>query len=207
MTNAVAPLVLVVDDDAAVRSGLSLLLRSAGLNVRGFDGAQAFLEECADVPCGCVLLDVRMPGLSGLELQRRLKDMGVQLPVIILTGHGDVPMAVRAMKHGAFDFIEKPFNDQHLLDRVNDALLQDARDCERRTQRQDAARRLETLTRRERDVVDCLAKGMANKVIATELAISERTVELHRAHAMEKLGLRSVAQLMQHLLLASGERP
>lgn len=194
------PLVYIVDDDEAVRAGLRVLLASAGLDSRGYGNALEFLDVVAPEHDGCLLLDVRMPGLSGLDLHERLIAKGVTLPVIILTGHGDVPMAVRALKRGAFDFIQKPFNDQFLLDRINAALLCDS---QRRGQQREAAalrNRLARLTSREREVMRHLVRGEANKVIAAELGISERTIELHRARCMEKLDCRSVVQLV-HLVL------
>ncbi|MEC9357172.1 MAG: response regulator [Pseudomonadota bacterium] len=195
-----SPVVFVVDDDDAVRSGLRMLLASAGLDSRCYGNALEFLEAATPEQGGCLLLDVRMPGLSGLDLHERLIAKGITLPVIILTGHGDVPMAVRAMKRGAFDFIQKPFNDQFLLDRINAALQ---RDSECRGQQREAAAlrdRLARLTTREHEVMRHLVRGEANKVIAAELGISERTIELHRARCMEKLNCRSVAQLV-HLVL------
>lgn len=197
--------VFIVDDDEGVRNGLRVLLASAGLETRAYASAAAFLDAATPEQPGCLLLDVRMPGLSGLDLHERLIARRVELPVIILTGHGDVPMAVRAMKRGVFDFIQKPFNDQFLLDRINEALQQDTL---RRQQQSEAAAvrgKLARLTARERDVLRGLVLGQANKVIAAELGISERTVELHRAHCMDKLDCRSVAQLVQ-LVLQAGEQ-
>lgn len=191
------PCVYVVDDDEAVRSGLRMLLSSCGLRSEAHASALAFLDAVDPARPGCLLLDVRMPGMSGLELQEKLQQKGVLLPVIVLTGHGDVPMAVRAMKRGAFDFIQKPFNDQYLLDRINEALALDLHERRRREQQAVLRERMERLSPRERDVLDRLVLGQANKVIAVELGISERTVELHRAHVMEKMQLRSVAQLVQ----------
>ena len=193
------PCVHIVDDDEAVRSGLRLLLASCGLQAQAYPGAQAFLDGVdADRP-GCLLLDVRMPGMSGLELQERLQQRGLLFPVILLTGHGDVPMAVRAMKRGAFDFIQKPFNDQYLLDRINEAIALDLHERDRRRQQQVLRERLARLSAREQEVLDRLVQGEANKVIAAELGISERTVELHRARVMEKMEARSLAQLVQSI--------
>lgn len=193
------PTIFVVDDDEAVRSGLRMLLASGGLRSKLYPSAQAFLAEAEPDAPGCLLLDVRMPGISGLELQERLQQRRLLLPVILLTGHGDVPMAVRAMKRGAFDFIQKPFNDQYLLDRIGEAVQLDASNRETRQQQQLLRERLEKLTARERSVLDGLVKGQANKIIALDLGISERTVELHRAHVMEKMETRSIAQLVQAL--------
>lgn len=195
-----AALVYVVDDDEGVRHGLQLLLASGGVQSACFADPLDFLDSCQGNTPGCVLLDVRMPGMSGLDLQQRLHDRGVRLPVIVLTGHADVPMAVRAMKVGAFDFIQKPFNEQQLLDRVFEAIAQDRQRRARDSERAAIAERLQRLTPREREVLDRIVAGQANKVIARELAISERTVELHRAHLLQKMGLRSVAQLVQAVL-------
>jgi len=189
--------VYIVDDDDAVRSGLRLLLSSCGLVTQSFDSARAFLDSVAVDALGCLLLDVRMPGISGLELQERMEARGFQLPVILLTGHGDVPMAVRAMKRGAFDFIQKPFNDQYLLDRVQQATQLSVDNAERQRQQQIRRGRLAKLTSREQAVLERLVSGQANKVIASELGISERTVEVHRARVMEKMETRTLAQLIQ----------
>lgn len=189
--------VFIVDDDEAVRSGLAVLLASCGLPIEVYGNPEDFFAAVTPDSAGCVLLDVRMPGLSGLELHQRLIEHGIGLPVIMLTGHGDVPMAVRAMKRGAFDFVQKPFHDQFLLDRINEALRHDR---ERRLQRRNAAAAREKLARlsaREREVMELLVAGLANKAIAIELGISERTVELHRARVMEKLEARSIAQIVQ----------
>ncbi|MDB5971347.1 MAG: DNA-binding response regulator [Hydrocarboniphaga sp.] len=189
--------VYVVDDDDAVRAGLRLLLGSCGLRSQGYTSAQAFLDAVPPGVDGCLLLDVRMPGMSGLDLQERMQAAGIELPVILLTGHGDVPMAVRAMKRGAHDFIQKPFNDQYLLDRVQEALQLSRRQIERRQLLQGLRERLGRLTAREQAVLDRLVLGQANKLIAAELGISERTVEVHRAHVMEKMEARTLAQLIQ----------
>ncbi|WP_428309995.1 response regulator transcription factor [Hydrocarboniphaga sp.] len=197
--------VFVVDDDEGVRSGLRVLLASGGLRAQLFASAQAFLAEIDPAAPGCLLLDVRMPGISGLDLQERLQQREILLPVILLTGHGDVPMAVRAMKRGAFDFIQKPFNDQYLLDRISEALELDGHNREHRRHVLLLKQRLARLTARERSVLDGLVKGQANKSIASDLGISERTVELHRAHVMEKMEARSLAQLVQALATLKGE--
>lgn len=197
--------VFVVDDDEGVRSGLRVLLASGGLRAKLFASGQAFLAEVDPEVPGCLLLDVRMPGISGLDLQERLQQRKILLPVILLTGHGDVPMAVRAMKRGAFDFIQKPFNDQYLLDRISEALELDGRNRESRGQMLLLQERLARLTARERSVLDGLVKGQANKSIALDLGISERTVELYRAHVMEKMEARSLAQLVQSLATLKDE--
>jgi FixJ family two-component response regulator len=191
------PIVFVVDDDDAVRSGISLLLRSAGLASKMYPSADAFIAAYDPSMGGCLLLDVRMPGISGLELQERLRERGIELPIIMLTGHADVPMAVRAMKHGAIDFLQKPFNDQLLLERIRQALELDRKHRERRLAVEEWRRRYEQLSARERDVMNLVVAGKANKVIACDLSISERTVEVHRRRVMEKMGVKSVAELVQ----------
>lgn len=188
--------VFVVDDDLAVRQSLALLIRSMGLTVEAFESAQAFLAVCEPARAGCVVLDIRMPGMSGLELQEELYRRAIELPVIFITGHGDVAMAVRAMKQGAVDFIEKPFNDQHLLDRINQALEVDRAARVARAERATLASRIDLLSPREREVMDRIVAGQANKVIAIELGLSERTVEIHRAKVMTKTGARSLAELV-----------
>jgi FixJ family two-component response regulator len=188
--------VFVVDDDVAVRQSLSLLIRSMGLSVESFESAQAFLSSCDPERSGCLVLDIRMPGMSGLEMQEELHRRSIDLPVIFITGHGDVAMAVRAMKLGAVDFIEKPFNDQQLLDRINQALEVDRAARAARAERATLASRIELLSPREREVMDRIVAGQANKVIAIELGLSERTVEIHRAKVMTKTGARSLAELV-----------
>lgn len=188
--------VFVVDDDVAVRQSLSLLIRSMGLSVESFESAQAFLSSCDPERSGCLVLDIRMPGMSGLEMQEELHRRTIDLPVIFITGHGDVAMAVRAMKLGAVDFIEKPFNDQQLLDRINQALEVDRAARAARAERATLASRIELLSPREREVMDRIVAGQANKVIAIELGLSERTVEIHRAKVMTKTGARSLAELV-----------
>lgn len=191
-------IVYVVDDDAAVRDSLSWLLRSVGLQVESFDSGVAFFDYVQREGCdGCAILDVRMPGLSGLELQERLMGENITLPLIIITGHGDVPMAVRAVKAGAFDFIEKPFNDQLLLDRVQQALQQNAQHREEEEKRQKVETRLESLTPREREVLELVVVGNPNKAIATQLGISCRTVEIHRGRVMEKMQAGSLSELVR----------
>jgi FixJ family two-component response regulator len=194
------PVVFVVDDDSAVRSSIRMLLKSIGVAATSMGSAQEFLDSFDPAQPGCLVLDVRMPGMSGLELQEQLNMRGAILPVIFITGHGDVPMAVEAMQHGAFDFLQKPFRDQDLIDRIQKALARD-RETRSELQKHDQIRaRLESLTPRERDVLQLLAQGRQNKVMASELGLSQRTVEIHRAHVMEKMGARSVAQLVRMLL-------
>lgn len=189
--------VFVVDDDAAVRDALGWLIKSVGLKVETFGSAQEFLEKLNPKRAGCVVLDVRMPGMSGLELQERLTQDKVTLPVIIVTGHGDVPMAVRAVKSGAFDFIEKPFNDQVLLDRIQQALKRFVETRKTEEQRSDVDGRLRSLTPREREVLGMVVSGNPNKVIASQLGISCRTVEIHRGRVMEKMRASSLSELVR----------
>jgi two-component system, LuxR family, response regulator FixJ len=201
---AAAPIVYVIDDDDGMRRALSLLLSTVGYKTLVFASPSDFLARFDPDTHGCLVLDIRMPGMSGLELQQHLNRTGSMLPVIFITGHGDVPMAVQAMKEGAFEFIQKPFRDQDLLDRINHALQQDAESRNNLARRADVVRRLETLTPRERQVMDMVVDGSANKVIAIDLNLSERTVEIHRAKVMEKMGARSVAHLVKlHLSLRS----
>ncbi len=189
--------VFVVDDDAAMRDSLSMLIRSVGLGVQTFASAGAFLDSReADRP-GCLIADIRMPGMSGLELQERLTASADHMPVIILTGHGDVSTAVRAMKSGAVDFLQKPFQAERLLELIQHALEKDAAERDAADLRTRIARRLQTLTRREGEVARLVVAGRANKVIAIELQISERTVELHRARIMKKMRARSLAELVR----------
>jgi len=199
------PVISVVDDDAAARSSLRLLLKSLGLAATAYNSAAEFLASYDPQQPGCLLLDIRMPGMSGLELQEELNRRGTILPVIFITGHADVPMAVEAMQHGAFDFVQKPFRDQELLDRVQraiakDRLIRDQLRC------QDSIRqRLESLTPREHDVLDLVTTGAPNKIVAYKLGISPRTVEIHRARVMEKMNADSLAQLV-HMTLDVGAR-
>lgn len=193
--------VYVVDDDPALRESLGYLLQSEGLTVRTFAGARQFLAERECEARGCLVVDVRMPEMSGLQLQDYLAAEGSTLPIIVITGHGDVPMAVKALKNGALDFIEKPFADQQLLDRVHEALDVDRRLHGERATRDDILRRLSRLTKREREVMTGVADGKANKVIAEELGLSPKTVEVHRARLMQKLEVDSLAQLMRFAIL------
>jgi FixJ family two-component response regulator len=194
--------IFVVDDDQAARESLCWLIESVGLRVRCFASAREFLEGHDRSAQGCLLVDVRMPGMSGLELQERLLAEGSQLPVIVLTGHGDVPMAVRAMKAGAVDFVQKPFNDQALLDGIRRALEAGAAARQAAQRRQEASQRLASLSAREAEVLRELLAGKPNKVIAASLGIAEKTVEIHRANLMRKTGVRSVAELVRLTLQA-----
>jgi FixJ family two-component response regulator len=189
--------IYVVDDDDAVRNSLAALLESDGLATEVFASAQAFLDAYPAPPDGCLVVDVKMPGMSGLELQQRLAADGADLPVIVITGHGDIPMAVKALKSGAFDFIEKPFDDTAFLDSVRSALDQTARERSLRALAASASARIGRLTAREDDVMRQLVVGQPNKVIAHNLGISPRTVELHRARVMEKMRARSLSELVR----------
>ena len=202
---AAGPMVYVVDDDPAMRSSLRWLIESVGLTVRTCASAQEFLRTYAPGDPGCLVLDVRMPGMSGLDLQAELKARKVRIPILIITGYAEVPLAVRAMKAGAFEFIEKPFSDQTLLDRIRAAVAKDEVDRRQRALRDQVRARLGLLTQRERDVIERVVTGKSNKVIAAELGLSQKTVEVHRAHAMDKLQAASLADLIRLWLLAHSE--
>jgi FixJ family two-component response regulator len=196
--------VFIVDDDAGVRSSIRVLLKSIGLTATALGSAREFLDGFDPDQPGCLVLDIRMPGMSGMELQQQLNLKGAVLPVIFITGHGDVPMAVEAMQHGAFDFLQKPFRDQDLIDRIQKALARD-RDTRAALRKHGQIReRLASLTSREKDVLKLLTEGQQNKVMAGELGLSQRTVEIHRAHVMEKMGADSVAQLVR-MVMDAGE--
>jgi FixJ family two-component response regulator len=198
--NSLQPLVFVVDDDEAMRDSIACLLESVHLASRMFSDARAFLEFCDPHQQGCVLLDIRMPGMSGIELLENLRANGVTLPVIVITGHGDVPLAVRALKLGAFDFVQKPFNADDLLDRVH-AALQQVREKRQKDRRLDSLRsHFDALTGREREIMELVVAGDPSKVIGTKLGISSRTVDIHRSNIMRKLNVRTVAELVQSRL-------
>lgn len=204
------PTVFIVDDDQAVASSLRWLIETVRLRVETFASAQAFLDGYDSSKPGCLVLDVRMPGISGMELQKLLAAQPIHVPIIFITGHGDVQMAVRAIQSGAFAFIEKPFNDQDLLDRIQNAI---AFDCERRgkeAQRTKLHARFASLSPREREVLDLVVDGMSNKAVANTLGLSAKTVEVHRAKVMEKMLARSIANLvkmaMQETALRSNSR-
>jgi len=189
--------VFVVDDDTAVRQGLRFMLRAAGYSVEAFSSARSFLEDYDPRRGGCLLLDVQMPQMTGLELQQRLNVRGWRIPVIFITGHGTVPLAISAMKAGAFDFIEKPLREDALLESIERALHWNDRAYEERLERATLQARVASLTPREREVFELVARGEPNKVIARHLGISFRTVELHRAHIIEKLQARSLSDLIR----------
>jgi two-component system, LuxR family, response regulator FixJ len=192
--------VFIVDDDDAVRNTLRLLLKAAGLPCVTFGSAQEFLASYDLDQPGCVVLDVRMPGMTGLELQQILNLKGAIVPVIFISGHGDVPMAVEAMKHGAFDFVQKPVKEAELADRVRRALEKDRVNREQLRQRDVIRDRLQSLTPREREILSLVTRGKPNKVMAGDLGVSQRTVEIHRARVMEKMGAESLAQLVRMVL-------
>lgn len=196
------PTVFVVDDDAGVLDALRILLRSVGLRAEAYLSADDFLENFDRDAPGCLVLDVRMPGMSGMELQEKLAEMGSSTPIIFVTAHGDVPMAVEAVKAGAIDFIQKPFRDQELLDKIQHAIELDANSRAERESKEEIAARIATLTPREREVMDLVVAGKLNKLIARELGISQRTVEIHRARVMQKMQVSSVSQLVQVVIRA-----
>jgi FixJ family two-component response regulator len=202
-----SPTVYVVDDDPAMRSSLRWLIESVGLAVCTCASAREFLATYRDAGPGCLVLDVRMPGMSGLDLQTELSRQHIEIPILIITGYAEVPLAVRAMKAGAFDFIEKPFSDQTLLDRIRAAVALDEVTRRRRSAREQVRARMRLLTQRERDVLERVISGKSNKVIAAELNLSMKTVEVHRAHVMEKLQATSLADLIRLVLLAEGNDP
>ena len=192
----------VIDDDEAVRDSLQFLLASAKLRVATYDSATAFLAALPQIKGGCVVTDVRMPQMTGIELLRRLKTTGVELPVIVMTGHGDISLAVEAMKEGAADFLEKPYDDETLLKAVRIALDRYTRDAKREAEKAQIRERLGLLSQREREVLEGLIAGNANKVIAADLKISPRTVEIYRAHVMTKMSANSLSDLVRMSLIA-----
>lgn len=189
--------VFIVDDDPAIRFAMQALMDSVNIHHEIYASGDEFLEKVDDHRPGCLVLDIRMPGLGGLELQEELITRGSALPIIFITGHGDVPMAVEAMQKGAVDFIQKPFRDQDLLDRIREALMTDQERREEQERHAEVEGRLARLTNREREVFDLVVTGKPNKVIAYELGVSQRTVEIHRARVMEKMQARSLADLVK----------
>ncbi len=192
--------VYVVEDDEAVRDSLELLLRSDGKPVKTYESATAFLKDYSDQMAGCIVLDIRMPGMDGMELQKKLNEKHSILPIIFVTGHGDVPMAVDAMKEGAVDFIQKPYREEALLEKIEAALAQDREQRKSLGEKQEIIRRIKSLTPREHEIMDRMIAGQANKVIAIELEISQRTVEIHRSRVMHKMGTHSLAHLVRMVL-------
>ncbi|WP_303284902.1 response regulator FixJ [Marinobacter sp. SS8-8] len=192
--------VYVVEDDEAVRDSLELLLKSDGKPVRPYKSATAFLKDYSDKMAGCIVLDIRMPGMDGMELQKKLNEKHSILPIIFVTGHGDVPMAVDAMKEGAVDFIQKPYREEALLEKIEAALKQDLEQRKSLDEKQEIIRRIKSLTPREHEIMDRMIAGQANKVIAIELEISQRTVEIHRSRVMHKMGTHSLAHLVRMVL-------
>ena len=190
-------LVHLVDDDEAIRRSVGFMLKTSGFHVRTYESGVDLLKSASNLEAGCILLDIRMPGMDGLELQAALRDKGIGLPVIIMTGHGDVTLAVQAMKAGAVDFIEKPFEKAVLLSAIDHGLERLRRSAASVDRADEAAVRLQALTPREREVLDGLAKGLPNKTIAYDLGISPRTVEIHRANLMSKLGVKSLSEALR----------
>jgi FixJ family two-component response regulator len=201
---SIPPAVYVVDDNDGMRRALDMLLSTVGYKTAAFSSPKDFLAQFDTDAPGCLVLDIRMPEMSGMELQQQLNRMGAMIPVVFITGHGDVPMAVQALKEGAFEFVQKPFRDQDLLDRINQALQRDAENRSRLAHLGEVRQLLASLTPRERQVNDMVVAGNANKVIAIDLGLSERTIEIHRAKVMDKMGARSVAHLVKlHMSLHS----
>lgn len=194
-------IVYIIDDDEALRESLAFLLKSARIDAKTYSSAASFLDALVEVRTGCIVTDVRMPGISGIELLRRLGDLKITLPVIVITGHADVPLAVEAMKVGAADFLEKPFDDDVLLASVRSALQRQDGETKRQSERADIESRLSALSKRERDVLDGLVAGRANKQIAYDLGISPRTVEIYRANLMSKMQAGSLSDLVRMALL------
>ena len=198
--NDVLQTIFIVDDDEDVRDSLVELFGSLKLQTKSYKSAINFLDDYSPEESGCLLADVRMPGMSGIELQQKLNEKAISIPMIIMTGHGDVQMAVQAMKDGAFEFLQKPFRDQDLIDCITKALEQDKSNRITINEKHDLQIRIDSLTTREREVIDKVLEGKANKIIARELEISDRTVETHRSHAMEKLNAKSIAELVKIML-------
>ena len=194
------PIIFVVDDDEAVRLSTEMLIRSMGLRVESFESAAEFLEDFDPQQPGCVILDIRMPGMSGLELQEHINGIGATIPIVFVTGHGDVPMAVTAMKAGAVDFIQKPFRDQELIDRVHAALDRDSENREQSRAKEKIQAYVDLLTTRELEVMNLVVDGRANKEIAFDLGLSPRTVEIHRARVMSKMNAGSLPDLVRKYL-------
>lgn len=205
MTNSEQRVVHLVDDDAAIRRSVGFMLKTSGHRVESYESGADLLKASGHLDQGCILLDIRMPGMDGLEVQQALQEKGVSLPVIIMTGHGDVTLAVKAMKAGAVDFIEKPFEKDALLGSLEEGYRRLSRKEATDDRARDATVRLQALTPRERDVLDGLAQGLPNKTIAYDLGISPRTVEIHRANLMSKLAVRSLSEALRIAFAAAGQ--
>jgi two-component system response regulator FixJ len=189
--------IFVVDDDTSVRTALKRLIKSVGFKVKDFDSAQAFLKNGPYDEPACLVLDVRMPGMSGIELQKQLTNIGLGMPIIFITGHGSIPMSVNAMKAGAVDFIEKPFEDQKLIDAINTAIEKNKKFIAEHAEIKDLQRRVDSLTPREKEVFTLVISGILNKQVAFDLGMSEKTVKVHRARVMEKMKAKSLANLVR----------
>lgn len=199
-----APVAYIVDDDEAVRTSLAWLLSSVNIRTECFEGPEAFLKAYDAKSVSCLILDVRMPEISGFQLQERLKDIGADIPVIFVSGHGDIPMSVRALRNGAVDFLEKPYNSQQMLERIQLTLKSVAANQQSRERRQQLQARLKTLTAREREILEQVLLGHSSKVIARNLDISIKTVDVHRASIKDKLGCQSTASLVRDVLVDLG---
>jgi two-component system response regulator FixJ len=199
-----ADLVHVIDDDDAARDSLAFLLRTAAMNVRTYASALAFLPAIQAQPQGCIVTDVRMPDMSGIDLLRRLRELNIELPVIVITGHGDIPLAVEAMKSGAVEFLEKPFDDDVILTAIRSALGRSREQGSRAAEKAEIMQRLTSLSQRERQVLDGLVAGLPNKTIAYDLGISPRTVEVYRANLMTKMDANSLSDLVRMALIGQG---
>lgn len=196
------PIIYIIDDDDAVRESLAFLLKTAGIATQSFDSGKAFLDELPNLISGCVITDVRMPGITGIDLLRKVKQVKPEIPVIVITGHGDIALAVEAMKIGAIDFIEKPFDDDHLLNAVRAALDREAEMAKRNAELAEIKQKLDALSNRERQVLDGLVAGHPNKTIAFDLGISPRTVEIYRANLMTKMSANSLSDLVRMAMMA-----
>lgn len=194
--------IFIIDDDADVRHALEFLFKSVNLSAKSYASADDFLDNYPTDCNGCLIVDIRMPGMSGIDLQKHLQSIGCHLPLIFITGHGDIPMAVEAMRNGAVDFLQKPFRDQDLLDQVNAALTMQADNQNTESKKQAILDRISSLTPRESEVMQRIVNGDANKVIAIDLDLSQRTVEIHRARVMQKMQARSLAQLVKMVIAA-----